>query len=127
MVDLPAPFSPSSACASPAQRSMVPSVTARTAPNDLVALCRASTGTASGAAGAGVAGPGVAGPAGVAGDVPAGVAGPAAVGVQAGHALSVVRHARGVGEEHFRKGSRPTVGRQSRPAGIRGDRGSGST
>ena len=36
MVDLPAPFSPSSACASPARSSIDPSMTARTAPNDLL-------------------------------------------------------------------------------------------
>ena len=44
MVDLPAPFSPTSACASPANSSIVPSMTARTAPNDLVAWRSARTG-----------------------------------------------------------------------------------
>src|SRR6516162_2950685 len=52
-VDLPAPFSPSSACASPAYRSADPSTTARTAPNDLAA-CRSDS---TGAAGAGDPGP----------------------------------------------------------------------
>ena len=45
-MDLPAPFSPTSACASPAWRSIVPSVTARTAPNDFAAWCRARTAVA---------------------------------------------------------------------------------
>src|SRR5262249_55316025 len=45
-VDLPAPFSPSSACASPAYRSAEPSTTARTAPNDLAACRSDRTGTA---------------------------------------------------------------------------------
>src|SRR6516225_7220906 len=44
-VDLPAPFSPSSACASPAYRSADPSTTACTAPNDLAACRSDSTGT----------------------------------------------------------------------------------
>src|SRR5215471_17921965 len=52
-VDLPAPFSPSSACASPAYSSADPSTTARTAPNDLAA-CRSDS---TGAAGAGDPGP----------------------------------------------------------------------
>jgi hypothetical protein len=45
-VDLPAPFSPTSAWASPADSSIEPSTTARTAPNDLAACSRASTGAA---------------------------------------------------------------------------------
>src|SRR5215470_12105299 len=44
MVDLPAPFSPSSACASPAYRSADPSTTACTAPNDFAACRSDSTG-----------------------------------------------------------------------------------
>ena len=39
-VDLPAPFSPTSACASPPYRSIVASTTARTAPNDFAACAR---------------------------------------------------------------------------------------
>src|ERR1700761_6378107 len=46
IVDLPAPFSPSSACASPALSSIIPSMTALTAPNDLLTCSSASTGTA---------------------------------------------------------------------------------
>src|SRR5215472_10363930 len=51
MVDLPAPFSPSSACASPGYRSADPSTTARTAPNALAACRSESTGVGSEAEG----------------------------------------------------------------------------
>ena len=71
IVDLPAPFSPTSACASPAYRSMLPLATACTAPNALVTWCSASTGVASPAAGAA---PGAA----AGGAVPVPAAGPAA-------------------------------------------------
>ena len=43
-VDLPAPFSPSSACASPPYRSIIPWPIAWTAPNALVASRSDSTG-----------------------------------------------------------------------------------
>src|ERR1017187_7183153 len=43
-VDLPAPFSPSSACASPGYRVIDPSSRARTAPNLLAACSSTSTG-----------------------------------------------------------------------------------
>ena len=46
MVDLPAPFSPTSACASPACRSVDPSTTACTAPNDFAACRSDSAGLA---------------------------------------------------------------------------------
>src|SRR5690348_6694695 len=45
-VDLPAPFSPSSACTWPARSSTVPSTSAATAPNDFVACRSATTGPA---------------------------------------------------------------------------------
>src|SRR5579875_615996 len=44
IVDLPAPFSPSSAWHSPAYSSIDPSTTARTAPNDLLTCLSDSTG-----------------------------------------------------------------------------------
>src|ERR687888_1228799 len=52
-VDLPAPFSPTRACASPACSSMEASSSARTEPNDLLAPSSTSTGPAAGLAGGG--------------------------------------------------------------------------
>ena len=45
-VDLPAPFSPTNACTSPARRSTDPSISARTAPKDFAACRSSSTGAA---------------------------------------------------------------------------------
>src|SRR6185437_15597459 len=43
-VDLPAPFSPSSACTSPPRSVTDPSIRAWTAPNDFAACCSSSAG-----------------------------------------------------------------------------------
>ena len=87
IVNLPAPFSPTSACASPAYRSMLPLSTACTAPNDFATWRSASTGVMSP-------------PAGVPGAVPAscGVAAPLGPGTGppvAGAASGVARSSAG--------------------------------
>ncbi len=65
-VDLPAPFSPTSACASPARSSIDPSITARTAPNDLLTRSSERTTGPSGSAEAGESGLGASGESGAA-------------------------------------------------------------
>src|SRR5262249_24276131 len=72
-VDLPAPFSPTRACASPPQRSIEASTTARTAPNAFAA-CTSETSAGSGAGEPG-APDGLDGPGGVDGPGGPGLAG----------------------------------------------------